>query len=199
MTALPRSRRRSRGLRAARTVGAILLLASCGVGGIDSSGVAPISNDDTYALLGYLWSGVQSSIEREREPSTDTFSLALTYQLPCTRGGSGSYHGTLAGTKANGAGTANLNVTATLIECQFDDNARTITRISASGVVVSGTVAVESDSWGAINVHMLASTVTVNGVVCPGGVDVVLTGTAPSARPVSTGTACGRTGAVALP
>jgi hypothetical protein len=181
----------------ARSLALLLLLAACGVDGIDASAVAPISNDDTYATLGYLWSGVQSSIQREREPSTDTFSLPLSYQLPCTRG-SGAYQGTLAGTKANGSGNATLSLTATLAECEFVDT-RSVTRISASGVLVTGTVAIVNDAWDAINLHMVATTVTVNGVACPGGVDVILTGTSPSARPVSTGTACGRTGAVALP
>ncbi len=191
-------RRFSRG-QSARALGVVLILASCRANGIDASAVAPISNDDTYATLGYLWSGVKSSIEREREPSTDNFSLALAFQLPCTRGGSGSYQGTLAGTKANGTGSANLNVTATLDECQFDDNKLTITRISAGVLTVTGTVAIVNDAWGAISLHMVATAVTVNGVFCPGGVDVTLTGTSPSGRPVSTGTACGRTGAVALP
>lgn len=179
-------------------VGAALLLAACGVGGIDTTGVAPISNDDTYATLGYLWSGVRSAIERQREPSTDTFSLPLSFQVACAGGGSGSYQGTLAGTRANGAGTANLNVTATLTDCRFSDT-RAVTTITASGVAVTGTIAIVNDAWDAINLHMIATTVTVNGVSCPGGIDVMLTGTSPSARPVSTGTACGRTGAVALP
>ena len=183
--------------RTAHALGALLVLSACGVDGIDVSKVAPISNDDTYATLGYLWSGVQSSIQRQREPATDTFSLPLSFQLPCTRG-SGAYQGTLAGTKTNGAGTATLNVTATLAECEFVDT-RTVTRVSASGIVVTGTVAIVNDAWDAINLHMVAATVAVNGVACPGGVDVRLTGTSPSARPVSTGTACGRTGAVALP
>lgn len=178
-------------------VGAALLLAACGVGGIDTTAVAPISNDDTYATLGYLWSGVRSAIEREREPSTDTFSLPLSFQVSCA-GGSGAYQGTLAGTRTNGSGTANLNVTATLTDCRFSDT-RAVTTITASGVSVTGTIAVVNDAWDAINLHMIAPTVTVNGVSCPGGVDVMLTGTSPSSRPVSTGTACGRTGAVALP
>ncbi len=158
----------------ARALCALSLAAACGVDGIDSSKVAPISNDDTYATLGYLWSGVQSSIQREREPATDTFSLPLSYQLPCTRG-NGAYQGTLAGTKANGAGTATLNVSATIAECEFVDT-RTVTRISASGFVVTGTVAIVNDSWDAINLHMVATTVTINGVACPGGVDVIADG-----------------------
>ncbi|MEP7384680.1 MAG: hypothetical protein ABI910_23620 [Gemmatimonadota bacterium] len=199
MKATLRTLRRFSCGRSTRILGVVLILASCRANGIDASAVAPISNDDTYATLGYLWSGVKSSIEREREPSTDTFSLALAFQLPCARGGSGAYQGTLAGTKANGIGTANLNVTATLAECQFDESRITITRISAAVLTVTGTVAIVNDAWDAINLHMVATAVTVNGVACPGGVDVTLIGTSPSASPVSTGTACGRTGAVALP
>lgn len=179
-------------------IGTALLLAGCGVGGIDTTAVAPISNDDTYATLGYLWSGVRAAIERQREPSTNTFSLPLSYQVACAGGGSGSYQGTLAGTRTSGAGTANLNITATLANCRFADT-RAVTTITANGVSVTGTIAIVNDAWDAINLHMIATAVTVNGVSCPGGIDVMLTGTSPSARPVSTGTACGRTGAVALP
>ncbi|CAN5159038.1 hypothetical protein BH09GEM1_BH09GEM1_31960 [soil metagenome] len=174
------------------------ILASGCVGGIDESLNSPISNNDTYATIGYLWSGARSAILREREPSTDAFSLALSFALPCARGGSGSYRGTLSGTKASGTGSGTLAVTGVLVECQFDDI--TIVRIvSAPNVTVTGTIAVAGDQWSAINIHLVASAVTINGVACPGGVDVTITGSSPSSQSTSTGAACGRTGAVALP
>lgn len=174
-------------------------IAGCsGVGGIDSSLVSPISNDDTFATIGYLWGGVRSAISSKREPDVGPFSLALSFKLPCTRGGQGSYQGTLTGTKTATGGSGTLSITASLAACQFDDRS-VITTISASGVTAIGTIAIVNDTWGDINIHMVAPSVTVNGVACPGGVDVQLTGTTPSAPPTSTGTSCGRTGAVALP
>ena len=174
------------------------LLSSCGAGGIDNSLGSPISNNDTYATIGYLWAGARSSILNKREPSTDSFNLPLSYQLPCTRGGSGSYQGSVSGTKTAGRGTATLAMTATLSACQFDDI--TVVRVvSASGVTVNGTIGIVNDTWDAISIRLVAPIVTINGVSCPGGVDVMITGTSPSSQPVSTGTACGRTGAVPLP
>jgi hypothetical protein len=175
---------------------AIALAACSGVGGIDPN--ASISNDDTYATLGYLWAGARAAIEAKREPSTDTFNLQLTYQYPCARGGQGAYQGTLAGRKTGGTGNATLALTAALTACQFDDNVK-ITTITASGVTVSGTIGIANDAWAALSVQMVATSVTINGKTCPGGVDVMITGTTPFAQAVSTGTACGRTGAVALP
>ena len=185
---------RSRSLRA---LALALVLAAC-VGGIDTTAVSPISNDDTFATLGYLWSGAQSAILTKKEPSTDTFNLALGNQLACPRSGQRSYQGTLVGTKTGGAGTATLTMTATLTACQFDDNG-TITEISATGVSLTGTVDIANDAWSAINLKMVATSVFVNGKACPGGVDVVLTGAAPGAQITSTGSACGRTGVVPLP
>lgn len=185
--------------RIAGALALILAVSSCSnVGGIDTTLTSPISNDDTFATLGYFWAGARSAIQKEREPSTNTFNLALNYALPCTRGGQGSYQGTLAGTKSGGTGTAKLALGAVITACQFDERVRIIT-ISAPALTVSGTVAVTNDAWGAVNIRMVASAVTVNGVSCPGGVDVTLTGTSPSGQLTSTGTSCGRTGAVALP
>ena len=188
--------------RGARLVAACSLslgLFSCSsVGGIDNSLSSPISNNDTFATIGYLWGGVRSAIQAKREPSTNTFSLPLTYQVPCSRGGQGSYQGTLAGSKNAGSGTATLAVTATITDCQYDDNVR-ITTVTSPLVTLSGTIALQNDTWSTVNVRLVASSVTVNGVTCPGGVDVTITGSAPSAQVVSTGTACGRTGAVPLP
>lgn len=174
------------------------LLSCSSVGGIDNSLTSPISNDDTFATIGYMWAGARSAIQAKREPSTNTFSLPLTYQVPCARGGQGSYQGSLAGSKSAGTGTATLAMTATITACQYDDNIR-ITTVSAPLVTLSGTIAVQNDMWSTVNVRLVASSVMVNGVTCPGGVDVTITGTAPSAQVVSTGTACGRTGAVPLP
>ena len=186
------------GVRAGFAFAAAMTLSGCGAGGIDTSLVSPISNNDAYATIGYLWGGVRSAILNKREPSTDVFSLALAYQLPCSRGGQGSYQGTLAGTKTAGRGSANLAVTGALAACQFDD-ITTVRTVSAPLVTVSGSVGIVNDTWDAISIHLVAAAVTVNGVTCPGGVDVMITGPSPSSQPVSTGTACGRTGVVALP
>lgn len=186
-------------LRATAVALLVLVLTGCAkVGGIDASLVSPITNDVAYATLGYMWSGVRGAIAAKREPSADTFSLPLSYQLLCTRGGQGSYQGTLTGTKSGGNGTATLSLTGTLSGCQFDDKV-TVTSITASGVTITGSVAIANDTWGAINIHMVATSVTVNGIACPGGVDVIITGTSPSSQPTSTGVACGRSGAVPLP
>lgn len=168
------------------------------VGGIDESLNSPISNNDTYATIGYLWSGARSAILREREPATSPFSLALSFSVPCTRGGTGSYQGTLAGTKTSGVGSAQLAVTGKLSNCQFDD-ITTVRIVAAPTITVSGSVAVAADTWSSINIHLVASTVTINGVSCPGGIDVIIAGASPSSQATSTGTACGRTGAVPLP
>ena len=189
----------STGSRAACALALAMGMAACSrVGGIDASNVSPISNDDTYATLGYLWSGAQGAIDREREPSASPFTLTLNYQLPCTRGGSGSYQGTLSGTQSGGTGNASLAVTGALAACQFD-NTVSVTTISSSGVTVTGTIAMSAGTWGTVNLHMVAPSVTVNGVACPGGVDVTLTGPSLSAQLTSSGTACGRTGDVLLP
>ena len=178
---------------------AVVAGACSGVGQIDSTGVSPITNDDTYATLGYLWAGARTAIEREREPSVGAFNLPLSYQVPCTRGGNGSYQGTLSGTKtAAGGGSGALSLTATLAECQFEGRTA-ITTISASGFNLTGTIAISNDMWGTVNIRMVATSVTVNGKLCPGGVDVTLSASSPSAQVISTGTACGRTGAVPLP
>jgi hypothetical protein len=184
-------------LRCAAAILATMIGSGC-AGGIDESLNSPISNNDTYAVLGYLWSGAREAILRQREPSTDAFTLALSYGLLCPRGGSGTYHGTLSGTKTAGTGSGTLSVTGMLDACQFDDI--TIVRVvTAPNVTVTGTVAVAGDTWSTITLHMVASAVTINGVTCPGGVDVTIAGTSPSSQPTSTGTACGRTGAVPLP
>jgi hypothetical protein len=185
-------------VRAACASVAMLVLVNCGAGGIDNTLGSPISNNDTYATIGYLWAGARSAILNKREPSTDSFNLPLSYQLPCTRGGSGSFQGTLSGTKTAGRGTATLAMTATLSACQFDD-ITVVRTVSASGVTVNGTINIMNDVWDAISIRLIAPTVTINGVSCPGGIDVMITGTSPSSQPVSTGTACGRTGAVPLP
>ena len=185
-------------VRVAGVSAATVLLVSCGAGGIDNSLGSPISNNDTYATIGYLWGGARSAILNKREPSTDSFNLPLSYQLPCARGGSGLFQGTLSGTKTAGRGTGTLTMTATISACQFDD-ITVVRTVTATGVTVNGTVGIVNDTWDAIRIRLLAPTVTINGVSCPGGIDVMITGTSPSSQPTSTGTACGRVGAVSLP
>ncbi len=185
-------------VRAVCATAATCVLASCGGASIDTSVGSPISNNDTYATIGYLWGGARSAILNKREPSTDSFNLPLSFQLPCARGGSGSFQGTLSGTKTAGRGTGTLAMTATLTACQFDD-ITVVRTITATGVTVGGTIGIVNDTWDVISIKLVAPAVTVNGVTCPGGVDVMITGATPSSQPVSTGTACGRTGAVALP
>ena len=174
-----------------------LILSAC-VGGADTTGVSPITSDDAVATLGYLWSGAQAAIVNKKEPATDTFNLALSYKLACPRSGQRSYQGTLIGTKTGGTGTATLNMTATLTGCQFNGN-NTVTDITASGVTLTGTIGIANDAFSTTNLQMLATSLTVNGTTCPGGVNVQLTGASPSAQITSTGTACARNGSVPLP
>ena len=175
-----------------------LMLATACVGGIDESLNSPISNNDTYATIGHLWDGARSAILREREPSTDKFNLSLSFALPCTRGGTASYQGSLAGTKSGGAGGGTLALAGALAGCEFDD-ITTVRKVSAPSVTFTGTVAIAGDTWSSVNVHMVASTATINGVACPGGIDVIITAAAPSAQATSTGNACGRAGTITLP
>lgn len=182
-----------------RVMAVVALLAGCsGVGTIDESLNSPISNDDTYATIGYLWAGARTAILNKREPSTDAFNLPVGYQLPCARGGQGLFQGTLAGTKAAGKGSATVAITASLAACQFDE-IRVVRTISAPLVTITGTVAILNDTWDATSIRIVSSAVTVNGVACPGGVNVTITGTTLAGQATSTGTACGRTGAVPLP
>jgi hypothetical protein len=177
---------------------AAILLAGCSKVGIDSSVIASVSNDDTYAMLDYVWSGVQETIASKKEPLTSPFNLALSYSLACPSSGQRLYQGTLAGTNTSGTGSATLSLTATLTQCAFDDRI-TIRTITASGIVVTGTIAIANDTYAATNLHMTASSVTVNGTTCTGGIDVMIVGTSPSGQPTATGTACGRSGVVPLP
>ena len=186
--------------RSARTIAllAIVVTFSSCVSGIDPDNGTTLGNDESLATVGYLWGGMRTAIEAAREPATDTFSIALSHQLPCLRGGTGAYAGTLSGTKVAGTGSATVAATAALTACQFDDNV-TITTITAASVIFTGTIAVVSDLWGATNVRLVGTSVYVNGKPCLGGVNMIITSNSPSAQPIATGTVCGRTGAVPLP
>ena len=60
------------GARAVRLLGFAVVFASCSnVANIEPTGISPISNDDTFATLAYLWGGAQSAIQKQREPLTD--------------------------------------------------------------------------------------------------------------------------------
>jgi hypothetical protein len=175
-----------------------LALAACStVGGIDSADTG-VSNDDTYAMLDGIWSGARATINAKKDPLTVTFNLPLSYNVACDAGGQRSYQGTLAGTDSSGSGSATLSMTATLTNCGFDNKVK-ITTITATGVLVTGTITITNDAYAATNLRMKGTNVTVNGVVCTGGVDVAIVATAPSAQVTSTGTACGRAGSVPLP
>ena len=176
-----------------------IVLAGCSkVGGIDSSLGSPISNDDTYAALDGIWSGAQLAITAKKEPLASPFTLPLRYDIVCPSSGQRSYQGTLTGSYASGSGSATVALTGTLTNCAFDNKVR-ITTVTAASVTVAGTIAITSDAYGATNLRLTASGVTVNGVVCPGGIDVAVAGPTPSSQPTSTGTACGRLGSVLLP
>jgi hypothetical protein len=177
---------------------ALALLACSRVGGIDSNLISSVSNDDTYAALAGMWAGGQAAINAKREPLTGTFTLPLSYAIPCPAGGSRAYQGSLSGTNTNGAGSATLSMTAALDKCAFDNRVR-ITTVTTSNLSITGTIAIASDAYATIALHMTAGTVTVNGINCAGGVDVTLAAPTPSSQPIATGTSCGRTGAVPLP
>ena len=177
---------------------AVLFAAGCSKVGIDTASIASVSNDDTYAMLDFVWSGVRATITSKKEPLTSPFNLALSYSLDCPSSGQRSYQGTLVGTNTSGTGSATLSLTATLTQCAFDDRI-TIRTITASGVVVTGTIAIANDTYAATNLHMTASSVTVNGTMCTGGIDVIIVGTSPASQPTASGSACGRSGVVPLP
>ena len=118
--------------------------------------------------------------------------------IACPSGGQRSYQGTLAGTFANGTGSATVAITGSMSKCMFNTNT-TSRSITAASIILTGTIAITNDAYGAMNLHLVATGVTVNDVVCTGGMDMTLTGTTPSSQPVATGTACGRSGAVPLP
>jgi hypothetical protein len=177
---------------------AVLLSAGCSKVGIDTSAIAAVSNDDTYAMLAYVWDGVQAAINSKKEPLTSPFTLALDYTAACPNGGQRSYQGTLAGTDSIGTGSATVSMTGTLTECVVDDGT-TIRTFAATGIAATGTIAITADTYAATSLHLTASSVTVNGTTCTGGIDVVVTAASPSSQPTATGVACGRSGSVTLP
>jgi len=177
---------------------AVLPFSGCKRVGIDASDIASVSNDDTYAMLAFVWDGVQAAVNSKKEPQTSPFNLALSYSAGCPNGGQRSYQGTLAGTDSSGTGTATLSLTGTLTACVVDDGA-TARTFNATGVAATGTIAIAGDAYAATNVHLTASSVTVNGTICTGGVDLLVAAASPSSQPTVTGTACGRSGVVQLP
>lgn len=179
------------------TVLAVVLFAGCSKVGIDTNGAA-VSNDDTYALLAYVWNAVPTMINAKKEPFTSPFSLALADSGACADGGQQSYTGTLAGTDSSGTGSAALSVVGTLTECVADDGT-TIRTFTATGITAAGTITITGDAYAATNVRLTASGVTVNGTTCTGGIDVTIVASAPSSQATASGTACGRTGVVPLP
>jgi hypothetical protein len=177
---------------------AVLLFAGCSKVGIDTSGAVAVSNDDTYAMLTFIWDGVATTINSTKEPLTSPFSLPLAFAGACPTGGQRSYTGTLAGTDSSGTGSAALSLAETLTECLVDDGT-TIRTFTATDIAATGTIAITGDAYAATSVHVTASNVTVNGTTCMGGIDVTIFTPAPSLQATATGTACGRTGVVPLP
>jgi hypothetical protein len=181
------------------TLALALSLAGCsGVGGIDNTPTNSLGNDETYAALSLIWSGTREAITSKKEPVDQTFALSLNYALVCPSSGQRAYQGTLSGTNNAGTGSATLAMTASLTNCAVDDKVK-ITTVTASGVTISGTIAIANDTYAATNLRLTSANVTVNGKACPGGIDVAIVASAPAAQSTSTGTACGRTGSVPLP
>ncbi len=177
---------------------AVIPFTGCTKVGIDTSMIASVSNDDAYAMLSFVWSGVASAINSKKEPLTSPFSLALAYSAGCPNGGQRSYQGTLAGTSSSGTGSGTLTLTGSLTACVVNSGTTTRTFI-VSNIAVTGTIAITTDAYGATSLHLTATNVTVNGTVCEGGIDELITATSPSSQPTATGTACGRSGTVPLP
>jgi len=191
------------GSMSSRLAGALLAavvgLAGCSkVGGIDTTGISPISNDDAVATLSYVWNGARDAIAGAQESPKSTFSIPVKLQGACSGGGTRNYNGTISGTNVNGAGTANVNITATLAKCGYD-RTTTITVIDAATVTFTGTIAVSSDAYAATSITLTAATVTVNGTSCPGGISMVLNAATPGASPVASGDICGRSGSIVVP
>jgi hypothetical protein len=179
-------------------VAVTIALTACAAGSIDNSQNTGLSNDDTYATLADIWSGAQAALNAKRDPQDANFTLPLSYTIVCPSGGQRLYQGTLTGTDSAGTGSATLAMTASLTSCAFDDGVK-ITTITATGIGINGTIAISNDAYATTNLHVTATTVTVNGIACLGGIDVTISGPSPSAQPTSTGTACGRAGIVPLP
>lgn len=175
-----------------------LTLGGCKRVGIDTTDIAAVSNDDTYAMLSYVWDGVRSAINSKKEPLTSPFNLAIDFSGACPSGGQRAFQGTLAGTDSAGTGSATLTLTGTLTACMVDDGT-TIRTFAASGISATGTIAISGDTYAATSVHLTATTVTVNATACDGGIDETIAASSPSSQPTATGTACGRTGVVPLP
>jgi len=184
-------------------VGRLLLVCSLGAAacskvGIDATQVATVSNEDAYATLGGIWNGARAAITSPREPRTPSFTIPVNYTRNCPAGGQSSYQGTLTGTDTAGTGSATVALTAVLTNCAFDDRTR-VTTVSATGVSIAGTIAITADTYGAINLRLIATSVTVNGKECTGGINMALQGSSPLAQPTASGTVCGRSGVVPLP
>jgi hypothetical protein len=183
---------------------AIVLFTGCTKVGIDTSVIAAVSNDDTYAMLAYVWNGVAATINSKKEPLTSPFSLALSYTATCPGGGTRAYQGTLAGTDSSGTGGATLSLTGSLTACVVYDgtvvyNSSTMRTFTVTGIVTTGTIAIVSDAYATTSVHVTATSANVNGTVCAGGIDVTIVASSPSSQPTATGTVCGRSGVVPLP
>src|SRR5579872_1376358 len=90
------------------TLAALLLYTGCSRVGIDTSAIAAVGNDDTYAMLSFVWSSVATTINAKKEPLTSPFSLQLNYASPCPNGGTQAFQGSLIGTDSAGTGSANV-------------------------------------------------------------------------------------------
>ena len=165
---------------------AVVLFTGCSKVGIDNSAIASVSNDDTYAMLDFVWNSVQATINSKREPLTSPFTLALDYTAACPDGGQRSYQGTLAGTDSSGTGSATLSLTGSLTQCMVDDGT-TVRTFTATGIAATGTIAITGDAYAATSVHLTASSVTVNGTTCTGGIDEMIVATSPSSQATATG------------
>lgn len=177
---------------------AVLPFSGCTKVGIDTNDIAAVSNDDSYAMLAFVWSSVVTTINSKKEPLTSPFNLALDYTGACPNGGQRSFQGTLAGTDSSGTGKATLSLAGTLTACMVDGGT-TVRTFTASGIAASGTIAITGDAYAATSVHLTATSATVNGTACAGGIDETIVAASPTSKPTATGTVCGRSGVVPLP
>ena len=150
------------------------------------TGPVEASDAEQRAAVALFWSGAAAAINKPKD-QTGTFNVAVTSGGGCTASGTGSFTGTLAGSNVGGAGVMNVSLTAAFAKCTLLDG----NFITASGVTVSGTVAIAADARATTVMRMLAPSVTINDHTCTGGIDVTVRAVSPSSPATGSGTACG--------
>lgn len=190
------ARRRVMGAGPAALALTALALTGCFKSPSAAAATGPLEATDAEqrSAVSLLWSGAAAAILKPKDP-TGTFNVPVTSGAGCSASGTGSYTGTLTGSNVGGAGVVNVNLSASLTKCALLDG----TSISATGVTVTGTVAIAADTRATTVIRILAPNVTINDRTCSGGIDVTVRASAPNAPATASGTTCGMVRSLALP